>query len=301
MADPLTALIHAVQVMNFLKTLIIKTLREREVAAFAARRLDACSESPSDKDEAKLTNPSERYTLHTSEKTPNFYALDKVAIGKFFFSSEQPLGKDKESFNSEKKGETVGCDLDAVEDKEVEGGMDRSDIHISPASTHNPHLFLRHRNPFLPPPFPSDVSSAPPSPAAASVNCCFPPPFPHSTSPAPAATKMTTKARPFSASELAHEAKREAATSVGRRSWAAIAANCCLLLVGAGGGALLAWWALSFHHSNQQLWMVPVGLVLLGTPIIAWLSVFVSGVGRSLELLWAEPTAPPAPDLDAER
>ncbi|RRT63176.1 hypothetical protein B296_00006238, partial [Ensete ventricosum] len=33
---------------------------------------------------------------------------------------------DKESFNSEKKGETVGCDLDAVEDKEVEGGMDRS-------------------------------------------------------------------------------------------------------------------------------------------------------------------------------
>lgn len=30
MADPLTALIHAVQVMNFLKTLINKTLRERE-------------------------------------------------------------------------------------------------------------------------------------------------------------------------------------------------------------------------------------------------------------------------------
>ncbi|XP_028779804.1 rho GTPase-activating protein 3 [Neltuma alba] len=30
MADPLTALIHAVQVMNFLRTLILKTLRERE-------------------------------------------------------------------------------------------------------------------------------------------------------------------------------------------------------------------------------------------------------------------------------
>ncbi|CAL5350662.1 unnamed protein product [Camellia sinensis] len=30
MADPLTALMHAVQVMNFLKTLIIKTIRERE-------------------------------------------------------------------------------------------------------------------------------------------------------------------------------------------------------------------------------------------------------------------------------
>ncbi|KAL2233754.1 rho GTPase-activating protein 3 [Sesamum indicum] len=33
MADPLTALIHAVQVMNFLKTLIMKTLREREESA----------------------------------------------------------------------------------------------------------------------------------------------------------------------------------------------------------------------------------------------------------------------------
>lgn len=139
MADPLTALIHAVQVMNFLKTLIIKTLQEREVAAFAARGLDSCSESPSDKDQAKSTNPSERYTLHTSEKTPKFYALDKVAIGKFLFSSEQSLGTDKESFNSEKKGETdeerefisskispLSCDLDVVEDKEVEGAMDRS-------------------------------------------------------------------------------------------------------------------------------------------------------------------------------
>ncbi|MQM20142.1 hypothetical protein Taro_053158 [Colocasia esculenta] len=33
MSDPLTALMHAVQVMNFLKTLILKTLREREEAS----------------------------------------------------------------------------------------------------------------------------------------------------------------------------------------------------------------------------------------------------------------------------
>ncbi|KAK1278919.1 hypothetical protein QJS04_geneDACA003318 [Acorus gramineus] len=33
MADPLTALMHAVQVMNLLKTLILKTIREREEAA----------------------------------------------------------------------------------------------------------------------------------------------------------------------------------------------------------------------------------------------------------------------------
>lgn len=36
MSDPLTALMHAVQIMNLLKTLIMRTLREREEAATAA-------------------------------------------------------------------------------------------------------------------------------------------------------------------------------------------------------------------------------------------------------------------------
>lgn len=43
MADPLTALIHAVQVMNFLKTLILKTLREREESPTKSRLLSSCS------------------------------------------------------------------------------------------------------------------------------------------------------------------------------------------------------------------------------------------------------------------
>ncbi|KAF7843897.1 rho GTPase-activating protein 3 [Senna tora] len=47
MADPLTALIHAVQVMNFLKTLILRALREREESNVEARQLPACSNSPS--------------------------------------------------------------------------------------------------------------------------------------------------------------------------------------------------------------------------------------------------------------
>ncbi|WOL07499.1 hypothetical protein Cni_G16241 [Canna indica] len=71
-----------------------------------------------------------------------------------------------------------------------------------------------------------------------------------------------------------------------------------LLVVVIGGGALLAWWALSFHHSNEQLWMVPVGLVLLGTPIVIWLSVFASGVFWILKN--TRTAAPPPPSLDTE-
>ncbi|KAF8702547.1 hypothetical protein HU200_032930 [Digitaria exilis] len=50
-----------------------------------------------------------------------------------------------------------------------------------------------------------------------------------------------------------------------------------LVAVGLGGAALLVWWALAFHPANARLWMVPAGLVLLGTPILAWFSVLASG------------------------
>ncbi|KAK9280513.1 hypothetical protein L1049_014205 [Liquidambar formosana] len=56
MADPLTALIHAVQVMNFLKTLIMKTLQEREESAAKARLLSSCLDSPCDKGEPDSSN-----------------------------------------------------------------------------------------------------------------------------------------------------------------------------------------------------------------------------------------------------
>ncbi|KAK7338116.1 hypothetical protein VNO77_18716 [Canavalia gladiata] len=52
MADPLTALIHAVQVMNFLKTLILKTLRERDESIAKARQLSSLLGSPSCKDDS---------------------------------------------------------------------------------------------------------------------------------------------------------------------------------------------------------------------------------------------------------
>lgn len=45
MADPLTALIHAVQVMNFLKTLIVRTLQLRENSAAKTSELSSGSDS----------------------------------------------------------------------------------------------------------------------------------------------------------------------------------------------------------------------------------------------------------------
>ncbi|WCJ22485.1 Rho GTPase-activating protein 3 [Euphorbia peplus] len=48
MADPLTALIHAVQVMNLLKTLILKNLREREESAAKKRHHSAHLDSQPD-------------------------------------------------------------------------------------------------------------------------------------------------------------------------------------------------------------------------------------------------------------
>ncbi|THU67201.1 hypothetical protein C4D60_Mb05t22150 [Musa balbisiana] len=130
MADPLTELIHAVQVMNFLKTLIIKTLREREEASFAAIAFSSYSESPSDKDEAKLSKPSEKYALCTNEKILGIYALDKVAIGKLLFNGEPSLGSSEGSF--EPKIEMIN-ELDATRDEckcgfvygDVESMMDR--------------------------------------------------------------------------------------------------------------------------------------------------------------------------------
>ncbi|KAL5209146.1 hypothetical protein ABZP36_004769 [Zizania latifolia] len=46
---------------------------------------------------------------------------------------------------------------------------------------------------------------------------------------------------------------------------------------GVAGAAVLLWWAVAFRPAHEQLWMVPVGLVLLGTPLVAWLSLFASG------------------------
>lgn len=60
MSDPLTALMHAVQVMNFLKTLILRTLRERDDAATGEYTPYSSPASSSQHDDAECCYGSER-------------------------------------------------------------------------------------------------------------------------------------------------------------------------------------------------------------------------------------------------
>ncbi|XP_043689961.1 rho GTPase-activating protein 3 isoform X2 [Telopea speciosissima] len=85
MADPLTALIHAVQVMNFLKTLILKNLREREESA-AEARLSSSSCSPDEKDES----PSPVLNIETDGRS--FNATTGVYVGDGTVVSPNILG-----------------------------------------------------------------------------------------------------------------------------------------------------------------------------------------------------------------
>ncbi|MCL7043430.1 hypothetical protein MKW94_017504 [Papaver nudicaule] len=77
MADPLTALLHAVQVMNFLKTLTVKLLREREKSSDEVSLFSSCSDSPSNKSDPNLSKSnSEIGERSSSEQTIDFYVRD---------------------------------------------------------------------------------------------------------------------------------------------------------------------------------------------------------------------------------
>ncbi|KAH7686749.1 Rho GTPase activation protein [Dioscorea alata] len=109
MADPLTALIHAVQVMNFLKTLIMKTLREREDAAAEVSVSQFCLESPGDNDKVLSLRSTESIMGEYQQEAIDSSDYGKAALGNFLFSAEHALESDKEeSFRSfEMKSETL--------------------------------------------------------------------------------------------------------------------------------------------------------------------------------------------------
>lgn len=75
MADPLTALMYAVQVMNFLKTLILKTLRERKDSVVEPS--PACRLEPSDENgHQSPSQPCMEDNIKENEE------MDQVLIGR---------------------------------------------------------------------------------------------------------------------------------------------------------------------------------------------------------------------------
>ena len=80
MVDPLTALMYAVQVMNFLKTLIVKTIREREEAMVETAPIPRLE--PSDED-------GHESTFHAYDEETNEEA-DKENEEENIFVAEEP-------------------------------------------------------------------------------------------------------------------------------------------------------------------------------------------------------------------
>lgn len=75
MADPLKALMYAVQVMNLLKNLTDKTLRERKIASPKVESSDNSSEA--EDGDAEEYNQEERYTKEEEEEDENVDDVNK--------------------------------------------------------------------------------------------------------------------------------------------------------------------------------------------------------------------------------
>ncbi|KAG0457086.1 hypothetical protein HPP92_021927 [Vanilla planifolia] len=152
MANPLTALIHAVQVMNFLKTLILTTLRERLSAAAEARQLHSYCGSHRDGDSPDgfehaghsfLDVDKENSTIGASYVTSSgnlFSTLDSDSDAEESFQSfEKRTETDDTEFISERWSPTLSNGPKRGDDhRDVEGLLDRLNIkkRVKKLSTH---------------------------------------------------------------------------------------------------------------------------------------------------------------------
>ncbi|XP_076921321.1 rho GTPase-activating protein 5-like [Bidens hawaiensis] len=101
MADPLTALIHAVQVMNFLKTLVIKTLRGRE---------ESDETNFSREDDAKIEQPVSLNRIG-SEKDEKFWSFPRktgsVVGGEYISGTNSPVNHQSKQEEEEVAAEGI--------------------------------------------------------------------------------------------------------------------------------------------------------------------------------------------------
>ncbi|KAF8379788.1 hypothetical protein HHK36_029237 [Tetracentron sinense] len=142
MADPLTALLHAVQVMNFLKTLIVKTIREREESTDDAR-FSSCSESPCNKGDPHSSNSNRETGRGSCEQTFDVCVNDRAVMGNFLRGSildrlesdtEESFGRFQKKTKDDEEPEStpaniipVKCGISAVEG-ECRGGYGSGDV-----------------------------------------------------------------------------------------------------------------------------------------------------------------------------
>ncbi|XP_062087111.1 rho GTPase-activating protein 2-like [Humulus lupulus] len=113
MSDPLTALMHAVQVMNLLKTLITKTLREREETATSGgySPMSSCS-SDHHSDEDLYSQPE----MDTSSETRG-HASDYDVNADYSHGSDEDDDDDDDRVNS--LGEIEECFLRQLDDNKA--------------------------------------------------------------------------------------------------------------------------------------------------------------------------------------
>ncbi|MED6111065.1 hypothetical protein PIB30_049012 [Stylosanthes scabra] len=95
MADPLTALIHAVQVMNFLKTLILKTLQERDKSP-AKERNDLASPSKEDGDREGSVEQTEDACASTPLPSKSKFSRTST-LGRLEWCIEEKLWRSEET------------------------------------------------------------------------------------------------------------------------------------------------------------------------------------------------------------
>lgn len=114
MADPLTALIHAVQVMNLLKTLIVRTLRQRQGSTTPEWLHSSSDPSPNGKDEPHITSSS-KLDLH-SDKPFNVGAHEETGNRNLFQHAtlDRPEPESEEKFWSCKSTNEIEEDYYSV-------------------------------------------------------------------------------------------------------------------------------------------------------------------------------------------